>query len=84
MVIPQAAQYDSRYFRLKKGKLYWYINESSREAQNKIDLHQVDEVQSDPNRDTRFVLVVDDGRNYEFKTDNKDMRDMWVRSLIRE
>jgi hypothetical protein len=28
-IIPEAAQFDTRYFRLKKGKLYWYINDKS-------------------------------------------------------
>lgn len=39
-------EWDHRYFRLRKGNLYWYVNERSREAQNKVSLVKIDDIVS--------------------------------------
>lgn len=36
--------WDYRYVRIRKGFMYWYINQKSREAQNKMDLSKIDDV----------------------------------------
>lgn len=50
---------DKRYFRIKNGVLYWYLNERSRESQNKINFSDVDEVLTDPKpkKKTKFSMV---------------------------
>lgn len=49
--------WDQRYFRLRKGHLYWYLNDRSREAQNKLDLKLVDDVLPHPTKPGVFKIV---------------------------
>ena len=48
-----------RYFRIKNGVLYWYLNERSRESQNKIKLADVEEIFHHPNpqKSKKFKIV---------------------------
>ena len=48
-----------RYFRIKNGVLYWYLNERSRESQNKIKLADVEDIFPHPNpeKNKKFKIV---------------------------
>jgi len=50
---------EKRYFRIKNGVLYWYLNERSRESQNKINFIDIDEIlmHSKPEKKTKFLIV---------------------------
>jgi hypothetical protein len=72
------------FVRLRKGYIYWYLNERSREAQNKLDLSKVDDIVSHPSKHTHFALQLEGGKKYKFKAENAAQRDIWVKSLIKE
>lgn len=76
--------WDHRWFKLFKGKLFWYINQRSMEAQNKIDLIKADEIIAEPNSTNIFDITLDSGTCYQFKTESKEERDLWIKSLLRE
>ena len=60
--------WDHRYIRLKKGFMYWYLNERSREAQNKLDLSKIDDVVPHQSK-CYFILLLEGGKKYKFKSD---------------
>lgn len=73
-----------RFVRLRKGYLYWYLNERSREAQNKLDLTKVDDVISHATKVQNFALQLEGGKKYKFRTESQLQRDIWVKSIIKE
>ncbi|CAD8111062.1 unnamed protein product [Paramecium primaurelia] len=81
---PKSKAWDYRYIRIRKGFMYWYINSNSREAQNKINLQNVDEIISNPKKPTNFKIQLEDSKIYKFKTQTKEECDQWIKTILKE
>lgn len=49
-----------RYFRIKNGVLYWYLNERSRESQNKLKISDIEaiSIHKNPEKNKTFSIVI--------------------------
>ncbi|CAD8118152.1 unnamed protein product [Paramecium sonneborni] len=81
---PKSKAWDYRFVRIRKGFMYWYINSNSREAQNKINLLNVDEVIPNPKKSTNFKIQLEDSKIYKFKTQTKEECELWIKTILKE
>lgn len=85
---PNQKSYDKRYFRIRNGFLYWYLTDRARESQNKIEIGEIEDVT--PIKDTEFMISLGpegegkESKKYQFKTETKEERDLWVTTFRRE
>lgn len=71
--------WEKRYFRLRNGVLFWYKNEQSTEAQNKIILSEAQDCFFFKDN-IKFKISVN-GQNYKFMSDNPTESDLWVTAI---
>ncbi|CAD8108104.1 unnamed protein product [Paramecium sonneborni] len=81
---PKQKGWDYRYVRIRKGQMYWYINANSREAQNKINLQNIDEVIANSKKPANFKIQLEDSKIYKFKTQSKEECELWIKSILKE
>ncbi|CAD8107610.1 unnamed protein product [Paramecium sonneborni] len=81
---PKQKGWDYRYVRIRKGQMYWYINANSREAQNKINLQNIDEVIANTKKPANFKIQLEDQKIYKFKTQSKEECELWIKSILKE
>lgn len=86
---PQSTNsWDKRYFRIKNGVLYWYVNERSRTCQNKIKIEDMEECMPDPATDSHFVISTkgkgSKKKSYKFDAATTEMRSLWLEALTKE
>jgi len=74
-------RWQTRYFNLKKGNLYWYIDNKSSEAQNFFHLKEIQKIHS--HKEKKFEIIVND-KSYKFECDNDEKRDEWVKEITKE
>ena len=72
--------YERRYFTILEGHLLWYLNESSVELHNKIDLKELKLVALHESKKDVFFLHLD-GCVYQFKAESEKSCKEWVRIL---
>lgn len=72
--------YERRYFTILEGHLLWYLNESSVELHNKIDLRHLKLVALHETKKDVFYLHLDDCA-YQFKAESNVLCQEWVRVL---
>ena len=68
--------YHQRYFVLKNGRLYWYKNESSYNAQGSLGLNTLEAVEV---IGENVFKVTFEGRDLELRAENEKEMDTWVR-----
>ena len=88
---PSGNSWDSRYFRIKNGILYWYLNERSRTCQNKLKIEEIEECLPDPSSDSKFIVVTanlrkgkDKKKTYKFDAATSEMQELWVEAITKE
>ena len=69
-----------RYFRIKKGHLYWYIKEDSDKAQNSMDIRNIKQIEINQDND-KMILIVCNDKIYKLEHSNKDYVEEWFKSL---
>lgn len=74
--------WEKRYFRLRNGILYWYKNEKSTEAQNKIVLAQAQECFAYKDK-SKFKISIN-GQKYKFMADTPKEAECWVTAINKE
>lgn len=62
-------KWDHRYVRIRKGYIYWYVDEKSWKCQNKLNVQDILEVEGKQNKQNKFILKMKGGKIYEFKVD---------------
>lgn len=81
-------KWEKRYVRIKNGVLYWYVNERSRECQNKIMIADIEDVFPHKNleKKTKFKISISKPKKkiYKFMAENQKDRLMWIRALKEE
>ncbi|CAD8127401.1 unnamed protein product [Paramecium sonneborni] len=78
------SKWDYRYVRIRKGYIYWYLEEKSYKCQNKLNIQNVIEVVGKQNKQNKFILRMKDGKEYEFKVDKIEERNMWINGIMNE
>lgn len=73
--------WELRYFRIRKGYLYWYANERARESNGKFDLSKVEDLLAHPVKTLFFAIIMEGGKKHKFRAESKEIRDIWVKSL---
>ena len=94
------SKWQTRYFQVKNGYLYWFKDKSSSIVQNKISIRNTLRVDSHKNK--KFMMVVSfspndtrnedddgetkelDGKVYKFACQDDEERDAWVNAITRE
>ena len=71
--------WEKRFFRLRKAVLYWYKNETSTEAQNKIDLSEVSDCFQYKENDKFKILI--NGVYYKFRACSPTECQQWVQAI---
>ena len=82
-------KYQERYFQLKSGYLYWFLNENSKKIQKKINIQNIIKIQTKgPNK---IIIVVEDpnekeagGSIYKLLTENENSKAAWVKAITDE
>lgn len=74
--------WEKRYFRLRNGILYWYKNEKSTEAQNKIVLSLAQECFAYKDKN-KFKISIN-GQKYKFLADTPKEAECWVTAITKE
>ena len=83
-------KYQERYFQLKSGYLYWFLNENSKSVQKKINLKNIIKIETKgPNK---IIIVVEDpnekegggGSIYKLLTENENSKLAWVKAITDE
>ena len=69
-----------RYFRIKKGHLYWYSKEDSDKAQNDLDIKKIKQVEINQEND-KMILIVYQNKLYKLEFKNKDYILEWYKSI---
>ena len=69
-----------RYFRIKKGHLYWYNKEDSDKAQNDLDIRKIKQMEINQDND-RMILIEYDDKIYKLEHKNKKYIQEWYKSL---
>lgn len=69
-----------RYFRIKKGHLYWYKEEDSDKAQNDLDIKKIEQLELSK-EDNRVIFLVSGNKLYKLQHQNKDYVEEWYKSL---
>uniref|UniRef100_A0A7S3KKK7 PH domain-containing protein n=1 Tax=Euplotes crassus TaxID=5936 RepID=A0A7S3KKK7_EUPCR len=73
-------QRTKRYFRIKKGHLYWYTKEDSDKAQNDVDIKKIEQLEL--NKDNpKMIFLVAQNKLYKLESSNKDYVLEWYKSL---
>lgn len=86
---PQSTNsWDKRYFRIKNGVLYWYLNERSRTCQNKLSIEDFEECMPDHSADSIFIITTkckgDKKKTYKFDAGTTEMCGLWLEALTKE
>lgn len=69
-----------RYFRIKKGFLYWYTKEDSDKAQNDLDIKKIEHLEMNKDND-KMILIMIKEKIYKLEHSNKDYIEEWYKSL---
>ena len=69
-----------RYFRIKKGHLYWYTKEDSDKAQNDLDIKKIEQLEINQDND-KMILIVYKNKLYKLEHNNRDYIQRWYKSL---
>ncbi|CAD8194073.1 unnamed protein product [Paramecium octaurelia] len=77
-------KWDHRYVRIRKGYIYWYVDEKSWKSQNKLNVQDILEVEGKQNKQNKFILKMRGGKIYEFKVDTVEERNMWMNGITNE
>ncbi|CAD8202780.1 unnamed protein product [Paramecium pentaurelia] len=77
-------KWDHRYVRIRKGYIYWYVDEKSWKCQNKLNVQDILEVEGKQNKQNKFILKMKGGKIYEFKVDTQEERNMWMNGIMNE
>ncbi|CAK91004.1 unnamed protein product (macronuclear) [Paramecium tetraurelia] len=77
-------KWDHRYVRIRKGYIYWYVDEKSWKCQNKLNVQDILEVEGKQNKQNKFILKMRGGKIYEFKVDTVEERNMWMNGITNE
>ena len=82
-------KYQERYFQLKNGYLYWFLDETSRKIQKKISLKNIIKVET--KGPTKIIIVVEDpnekeggGNIYKLITEDENTKLAWVKAITDE
>jgi len=86
------SSYQTRFFQLKNGFLYWFKDQNSSIIQNKISLKNT--VKIDSEKSKKFTIVVGgegekaendlSGKIYKFKCKDEETKNKWMSVLIQE
>ena len=77
--------YKKYYFQIKNGCLYWFIDKDTNLAKNKIPLKNINKIDSSDEK--KFILTInekEDIKDYKFKCDTEEEKNIWVRAIKRE
>lgn len=55
--LSNSMEWEQRYFRIRKGFIYWYSNERARESNGKLDISKIEDIVSHPIKTITFSLV---------------------------
>lgn len=69
-----------RFFRIKKGHLYWYTKEEADKAQNDLDIRKIDQMEI-CNDNEKMLLIVINNDLYKLEADNKEYIEEWYKSI---
>ena len=83
------ANYQNRYFQLKNGYLYWYLDEKSRNIKNKINLKNITKIEYPG--PCKITIIVEDpkdkqsGKNiFKFKAADGKSKVAWIDAITAE
>jgi hypothetical protein len=74
--------WEKRYFRIGNGVLYWYKNEKSTEAQNKMILSQAQDCFTYKDKN-KFKICIN-GQYYKFMAETPKEAECWVKAINKE
>lgn len=69
-----------RFFRIKKGHLYWYTKQDADKAQNDLDIKKIDRLEICQENE-KMILIVYQDKLYKLEADNKDYVEEWFKSI---
>jgi len=69
-----------RYFRIKKGHLYWYTKEESDKAQNSLNIRKIEQIEINQD-DEKMILIVSNDKLYKLENKNKAYIQEWFKSI---
>jgi hypothetical protein len=69
-----------RFFRIKKGHLYWYTKEDADKAQNDLDIRKIDQIEICNDNDKMLLIVIENDL-YKLEADNKEHIEEWYKSI---
>ena len=82
-------KYQERYFQIKSGYLYWFLNENSRSVQKKINIKNIIKIET--KGANKIIIVVEDpnekeagGSIYKLLTENENSKLAWVKAITDE
>jgi hypothetical protein len=72
--------WQKRWFSIKNGKLYWYKNERSREAQNSFKISEI--IKCESKKLLKFKIHMEDGSKvHKLRAENTEERDKWCQII---